>query len=267
MVRGTRIARLTRHIDLPSLKAAARAAIVVPTNFAFADGVIQNPETTLFAVFGSFAILVLADFGGPWKRRLAAYLGLAAAGFVLITLGTLCSETPWLAVAAMAVVGFVILISGVISGYFAAGGFAALLLFILPIGVPGPASVIPDRLAGFAFACAVSICAAMLLWPTRPPDALRSRAAGACRALADLMDAELSGDSSAIPERHRPPAQPLPRCGGASWRRRIGRAGRRAPPRRWHSWSTHSSGCSPPPPRRRAGCSRNWIPAVRRIER
>jgi uncharacterized membrane protein YccC len=201
MVRDPGIAWLTRHIDLPSLKAAVRAAIVVPAVFAFADGVIENDETTLFAVFGSFATLVLADFGGPWPRRLAAYLGLAATGFVLITLGTLCSETPWLAVVAMAVVGFVILISGVISGYFAAAEFAALLLFILPVGFPGPVSVIPDRLAGWALACSVCISAAMLLWPRRPPDVLRSRAARACQALADLMDAELSGDRSAIPEK------------------------------------------------------------------
>ena len=58
---------------------------------------IQNANTTLFSVFGSFAILVLADFSGP-GTRLVAYLSLAATGFVLITLGTLCSETPWLAV-------------------------------------------------------------------------------------------------------------------------------------------------------------------------
>jgi uncharacterized membrane protein YccC len=163
--------------------------------------VIENPETTLFAVFGSFAMLVMADFSGPWKSRLAAYLGLAAAGFVLITLGTLCSETPWLAVAGMAVVGFMILISGVINGYFAAAGFAALLLFILPIGVPGEPSVVLDRLAGFALACAVSISAAMLLWPTRSPAVLRSGAAIACRALADLTDAELSGDRAAVSDK------------------------------------------------------------------
>jgi uncharacterized membrane protein YccC len=185
------------------LKAAARAAIVVPVNFAFADRVIQNADTTLFAVFGSFAMLVLADFSGPWKRRLAAYVSLAAAGFVLIALGTLCSETPWLAVTAMAVVGFGILISGVISGYFAAAGFAALLLFIIPVAFPGSASVIPDRLEGWALACTVSICAAMLLWPTRPREVFRSKAAGACEALADLLDAERSGDRTAIPDKER----------------------------------------------------------------
>src|SRR3981081_1144964 len=102
-----------------SLKHAARAAIVMPAVFAFADNVIQDQQTTFLSAFGSFAILVLADFGGPWRKRLAAYLGLTVAGAALITLGTLCSQTPWLAVAAMAVVGFLILLSGGVSGYFA----------------------------------------------------------------------------------------------------------------------------------------------------
>jgi hypothetical protein len=37
---------------------AAWAAIVVPALLAFADLVIGNPDTTLLAAFGSFAVLV-----------------------------------------------------------------------------------------------------------------------------------------------------------------------------------------------------------------
>jgi uncharacterized membrane protein YccC len=173
----------------------------MPAVFAFADRVIQDPDTTLFAAFGSFAVLVLADFGGPWRTRLAAYLALAATGVVLIALGTLCSQTPWLAVAAMAVVGFAILFSAVISGYFAAGGFAALLLFIIPVAFPGPASAVPARLEGWLLAASVGICAKMLLWPARRRDVIGAGAARACSALADLMDTELSRDRSAIADR------------------------------------------------------------------
>ena len=46
----------------------------------------------------------------------------------------------------MAVIGFVILLSGVISGYFAAARIPALLTFILPVGIPVPPSAIPARL-------------------------------------------------------------------------------------------------------------------------
>jgi hypothetical protein len=116
------------HVSDPglfALKRAARAAIVMPAVFAFADQLIEQPETTVFAAFGSVAVLVLTDFGGPTRKRLTAYLGLAAAGVVLITLGTLCSQTPVLAVAAMFLMGFAVLFSGAISGYFAAARIGA----------------------------------------------------------------------------------------------------------------------------------------------
>jgi uncharacterized membrane protein YccC len=184
-----------------AVKAAARAAIFMPAVFGFADGVIGNPNTTLFSAFGSFAILVLADFGGPARRRLYAYLSLVAVGAVLITLGTLCSQTEWLAVAGMAVIGFVILFGRLLGSYFASGAFAAMLLFIIPLGVPGPIDSIPDRLIGWGLATAINVTAVMLLWPQRHNDQLRAGAARSCRALGDLLDPELPPDPAALDER------------------------------------------------------------------
>ena len=56
--------------DLAALKSAARAAIVIPAVFALTDKVIQQPQTSLVAAFGSFALLVLVEFGGPPRTRL-----------------------------------------------------------------------------------------------------------------------------------------------------------------------------------------------------
>ena len=81
-------------LDRTALRRAARAAIVLPAVFAFADKVIGNPTTALFAAFGSFALLVLAQFSGPWRTRVLAYLALGCTGVVFITLGTLCSRSP-----------------------------------------------------------------------------------------------------------------------------------------------------------------------------
>jgi hypothetical protein len=114
---------------LASLKSAARAAIVMPIVFAFADKVIGNPQTALFAAFGSIAMLVLIEFTGPMRSRFVAYLALACVGAGNIVLGTFCSRNAWLAAGAMAVVGFAILFSGVINGYFAAAATSALLTF------------------------------------------------------------------------------------------------------------------------------------------
>ena len=184
-----------------ALRSAARAAIVVPAVFAFADGVIGQPETTLFAGFGGIAMLVFVDFGGPWRMRLTAYLGLAATGAATITLGTLCSQLPVVAVIAMALVGFAVIFSSGISGYFAAAQNAALLTFILPVAIPAPASAIPDRLEGWGLAALMGISAAMLLWPAHPRDMLRAAAARASNALADLVGSDPSGSRSQIEQR------------------------------------------------------------------
>jgi uncharacterized membrane protein YccC len=176
-------------MDIAALKSAARAAIVMPAVFALADKVIGQPQTSIFAAFGSFAMLVLVEFGGPWRSRLLAYLGLACVGASFITLGTLCSRDPWLAAGAMAAVGFATLFSGVINGYFAAAATGALLTFVLPVTIPAPNSAIPDRLEGWGLAAGAGICAVMLLWPPRRRADLRREAAGALRAVADFLDA------------------------------------------------------------------------------
>jgi uncharacterized membrane protein YccC len=188
---------------LAALRSAARAAIVMPAVVAFADKVIKDPQTTLFAAFGSFAMLVFVDFTGPRRSQFVAYLALAGAGAANIVLGTLCSQNVWLAPAAMAVVGFAILFSGAINGYFAAAATSALLTFVLPVTLEAPPSAIPARLEGWALAAAAGICAHILLWPARPRDTLRAGAARACDALADLADSTLAGDQSAVAARAR----------------------------------------------------------------
>jgi uncharacterized membrane protein YccC len=103
----------------------------------------------------------------------------------------------------MAVVGFTILFSGVINGYFAAAATAAMLTFILAVTIPAPLSDAPARLEGWLIAAAVCISAQLLLWPQRRGTSLRAGAAGACRELAELADAVLAHDDEAVAERTR----------------------------------------------------------------
>jgi uncharacterized membrane protein YccC len=186
-------------VDRAALKSALRAAIVIAGVFAFADKVIGNPSMALFAAFGSVALLILVQFTGPPRTRLLAYLALGCVGAAFYTLGTPCSRNPWLATAAMVVVGFVTLFSGVFSGYFSAGASAAILTFVLPATVPAANSAIPDRLAGWGLAAGAAICALMLLWPDRQSADLHREAADALRSVADVLDA----DSDQLAERGR----------------------------------------------------------------
>ena len=172
-----------------ALRRAVRGAVVVPSVFAFAVGVIGDPQVSLFAAFGSFALLLMVDFGGPLRARLLAYLGLGIGSAVLIVIGTLCSRSPLLAAGSMAVVGFVVLFSGVINGYFAVAATGAVLTYVLPVSIPADPSMLPDRLAGWGLACLVGIPAALWFLPDRSSSELPTAAGRACLAIAGLVEA------------------------------------------------------------------------------
>jgi hypothetical protein len=172
-----------------ALRRAARAAIIMPALFALGDKVIGNPQVATFAAFGSFAMLLLTDFGGPMTERLQAQAALAVTGGVFVCLATLASRTAWLAAVAMAVVGFGVIFAGVVSSVLAGATTALLLAFILPVSLAAPASAVPDRLAGWGIAAGAALAAVALLWPAPARDRLRGVAAAACRALAARLRA------------------------------------------------------------------------------
>jgi uncharacterized membrane protein YccC len=186
-----------------ALRRAGRAAVLMPAMFGLADRVIGNPTVATFAAFGSFAMVLLVDFSGEIKDRLLDQAALGISCAVLISLGTLASRTTWLAAVAMAVVAFAVLFSGVVSSVLAGATTAMLLAFILPVSLPGPASSIPDRVAGWGLAAAVSLLAISLLWPSPAGNPVRAASIAAARAIADRLRADVSymqGDGGADAE-------------------------------------------------------------------
>ena len=107
-------------------------------------------------------------------------------------LGTLASSTPWLAAASMTCVAFAVLFVGVVSSELASATPALLLAFILPVSLTGPASQIPDRLAGWGLASAAALVAVTILWPAPSRDPLRAPATAACRALAARLRSDVA---------------------------------------------------------------------------
>jgi uncharacterized membrane protein YccC len=182
---------------------AVKVAISVTTGLAIGTLVVGNAQMSLFASFGGVAMLLFADFPGTRSARLGAYLGLYAAGLLLIALGTVMSHVAWVAVAGMLAVGFLILFSGVLSAALAGASRAALLAFILPVMVPVPVAEIPARWAGWTLATILSVPLAVFLWPPRDHQRLRTASAAACGALADQLSAWSAGaDSAALRRAH-----------------------------------------------------------------
>ena len=178
-----------RDRGFAALRRATRAAIIMPAMFALGDKVIGNPQVATFAAFGSFAMLLMVDFGGPMAERLQAEAALVVTGGVFVCLATLASRTAWLAAVAMAVVGFGVIFAGVVSSVLAGATTALLLAFILPVSLAAPASAVPDRLAGWGMAGGAALVAVAFLWPAPARDRLRGAAAAACRALAARLRA------------------------------------------------------------------------------
>jgi hypothetical protein len=154
-----------RDRGLAALRRATRAAIIMPAMFALGDKVIGNPQLATFAAFGSFAMLLLVDFGGSMAERIQAQAALVVTGGVFVCLATLASQSAWLATVAMAVAGFGVIFAGVISSVLAGATTALLLAFILPVSLATPASAVPGRLAGWGMAGGVALVATALLWP------------------------------------------------------------------------------------------------------
>ena len=171
-----------------ALRRAARAAIVIPLAFVFAELVLRQPQSLIFVIFGGFSLLVISDFGGLRRPRAIAYLTSTVVGAGLLALGTLASSSAWLAAVAMFLVGFVISFSRVFGGYFAAANLGLLLAFVIAVTIPAPVDVIPARVGGWAVAGLVSTVAAVALWPRFERVAAYHLAAKALPAIADLVD-------------------------------------------------------------------------------
>ena len=172
---------------------ALRAVIVIPAVFALTFEGFGNLQMALFAGFGGFANLVMASFGGSRRDKLVAHFGLAVTGSIGLIIGTTVNRIDWLAVLVTIPVAFGIFFAGLAGPNAASGVTAALLPFVLPVATPGTVGMIPDRLAGWWLASAVSTAAVLLISPPSPGDRLRAAAAGSARTLAAHLEASVRG--------------------------------------------------------------------------
>ncbi len=167
-----------------NLRKAVRVALLMPILLAIGTEVLDDPIVGLFAAFGAFACLVFADFSGePLVVRLRAYLVLGVVGGALIALGTVLSGDVLLGSVVMLVVGFAVLLSGVMGGACSAAASPLILAYVLAVTVPAPAGQAGDRALAWFAAAAVSGISAILLWPRHERAAVREGAAVALVAL------------------------------------------------------------------------------------
>ena len=175
---------------------ALRATLVVPALFAICLKVVGDPQMTLFATFGGFATLVVANFGGTRKDKFAGHLGLALVGSLGIIIGTMVSGTAWIAAVATLVVTFTIFFAGIIGPNPASGAIPAMFAFVLPVVSAGGAADLPSRLEGWWLASAAGTIAVLLLSPAMPGNRLRAAASELTGELAARLRAAAAGQAT-----------------------------------------------------------------------
>lgn len=177
----------------PAALRAVRATIVIPALLALTYKVIGNAEMTLFAVFGGFATLVVAQFGGTRRDKAIAHLGLALAGSLVIVIGTLVSQSTWPAAIVTIPVAFAVYFAGSAGPNAASGVTACLFAYVVPVATAAPASAMLSRLEGWWLAAAAGTAAVLLLSPRSPGDRLRAQAARLAGLMADQLEAAIRG--------------------------------------------------------------------------
>jgi len=175
---------------------AVRATVVVPSLFAVAFKVIGDPQLALFATFGGFATLVIANFSGTWRDKLIAHTGLALTGSVVLIIGTLVSGTTWIAALVTVPVVFAIVFGGVGGPNAASGSVAAMFAYVLPVASVGGAATIPSRLEGWLLASAAGTIAVLVFSPKPAGNRLRAAAADLAGELATRLRAAANGETT-----------------------------------------------------------------------
>jgi hypothetical protein len=172
---------------------AIRATIVIPALFALTSKVIGDPQMALFATFGGFATLVVTNFSGTRRGKLAAHVSLAIAGSLAIVIGTLVSGVTWLAAVVTVPVVFAIFFAGVLGPTAASSTTGLLFAYVLPVASAGGAATIGSRLEGWWLASAAGTLAVLLLSPRSPGDRVRAAAAGLAAEIAARVTGAADG--------------------------------------------------------------------------
>ena len=172
-----------------ALRRGLRAAIALPGVLAVVDAVTGDEIAALFASFAAFALVAMADFGGPPRARATAYLGATVISGVLIAIGTLVSGDALASGIVTLLVVFAVQQVAAFGGAWASGMFPTTLAYVLAATLPAPASEIPTRLGGWGIGGIVATLLALLLFPVYERPALWSLAADALRAAARYVRA------------------------------------------------------------------------------
>ncbi|WP_433502353.1 FUSC family protein [Pseudonocardia halophobica] len=186
----------------PALRRSIRVS--VPALVGFYGGLYGLGDSTvaIYALFTVIALGALSEVTGSPDRRLRTFLGAAAAGVVLVSLGTLLAVSTWAAAAGMLVVGFVVAYAGTGGPRVVGVANGLQLLYVLPCFPPFQPDTLDQRLLGLALGAVLLIACDRWLLPASVPTPVPDR-------MAVLAD-EVAGFTGALADSLRVPAATAP---------------------------------------------------------
>src|SRR5262249_44114856 len=117
-----------------------------------------------FAVFGTFAHLVMKNYDPQRRKRLLQLLTLTFGGMFMIVWGTAVSTWLWLAVLSACFVGVTTQTANVLGEPTDTSCTVLLLAFLLAVTSPAsPASIVP-RLGGWVLSGVAALCVILTTW-------------------------------------------------------------------------------------------------------
>ncbi|HEY1590399.1 MAG TPA: FUSC family protein [Solirubrobacteraceae bacterium] len=180
--------KIAGSFGLPQRR-AVRSAIAATVAFYLGWLVIDDDVLAVFATLSVIGLLTLADFSGDLHKQARAYVLATAIGAALVALGTLVSQDTYAAAGLLFVVALSVSLLTAMGRNVATGANGVLLFFLVACAVPSPASGLDSRVLGVVLGGAISLVAALTIWPRRPTDRLRAALADAIAALAARIGA------------------------------------------------------------------------------
>ena len=172
--------------NIVALRRATRLAVVVPLVLVLLSNIPVLAPSALFGVFGSLALLLFADFGGPLRYRFTAYLLTTAAGVPLILVGIVFGQSDLSGAVVMFVVALVIGLAALLRGPVASAQTVLLLVTVLSVTSAARGSQWTAAAAWVIGGVAAAV-SAVVLWPARPSHRLSGPLAELYRTAAQVV--------------------------------------------------------------------------------
>lgn len=184
---------MAARFNLPRLGGAIRFAVtLIAVNLAALAIFGAGPAPT-FASFSVVASLYFLDFDGSARERIGAYAISTLIGLVGIGIGlAVAGDIVGVCIAAL-LVGFVFAAARAFRGFIARAFVGAQLAFVLTVVTSNPQAHAGELAIAWMFGAAVSLVAALVLFPRHHSGVLRRALSNWCDAAARLAEVASTG--------------------------------------------------------------------------